>query len=133
MNHKVLLLFISILFLSACSDFASGGKKYERITIEVDDEYYIYSCEENFTDANISTQAHLAHAYLFEKIEKEATNLFKPFMEKVINEDYKEEDGLPWSEWIKLFIESFKMQSHVKEHAKEIDKKYGCILIEKIE
>lgn len=133
MKHKFLLLLTTLLFLSACGNFASGGKEYERITIEVDDEDYIYSCEKNFSDANISTQAHLAHTYLFEKIENESKQLLKPYFEKIVNDEYKEEDGLSWSEWINLFIESFKMQSNVKQHARDIDKKYGCILIEKVE
>ena len=45
---KVLLLFISILFFTAYTNIASGGEEHKRITIEVDDRYYIYSCKKLF-------------------------------------------------------------------------------------
>ena len=133
MKHKALLLFVSIYLLSACTNLASGGKEYERITIEVDSEQYIYSCEKNFSDANLSTQAHLSHTYLFGKIEIEAENIIRPLFDKLDEADYKENEELSWFDWAKLIIESFKMQSNITQHAKDIEKKFGCVFIEEVE
>ncbi len=133
MKHKALLLFVSIFFLTACTNLASGGKEYERITIEVDGEHYIYSCEKNFSDANLSTQAHLSHTYLFGKIKKEAENMLRPLFDKLEDEEYIEKEELSWFDWFNLFIESFKMQSNITQHAKDIEEKFGCVYIEEVE
>lgn len=132
-TFKALLLFISILFFTACTNLASGGKEYERITIEIDSEYYIYSCEKNFSDTNTSIQAHNAHTYLFGNIEMEAENMMRPIFDKLDDEEYRENEELSWLDWFSLLIESFKMQSNITQHAKDIEKKFGCVFIEVVE
>lgn len=132
-RHKALLLFVFIFFLTACTNLASGGKEHERITIEVDAEQYIYSCEKNFSDTNLSTQAHLSHTYLFGKIEIEAENMLRPIFDKIEENDYKSEEEVSWLDWLNFFKEGYKMQSNITQHTKDIEEKFGCVYIEEVE
>ena len=59
--------------------------------------------------------------------------MLRPLFDKLEDEDYKDKEELSWSDWFNLFIESFKMQSNITQHAKDIEEKFGCVYIEAVE
>jgi len=111
---------LSILFFTACSN----ETKYEHIEIKEDSEIYTYSCEKNFSEFNTTVQAHKAHLFLFNVIEKESQKIVDPLFKK---EDVTEE--FSFMDWIRLTKNVFTMQSNVKASAETIIDKFGCALI----
>ena len=127
MRNALLLSFL--LLFSACN-LASNGKEYRSMSIEEDDEIYLYSCEENFSDVNITIRLEQAHEYLFTAIHDESEKLVNEIFDDVLenNDTSKTEASvLDWWDYLKI---SYTFQSNIQTKAKEIDEKFGCVFID---
>ena len=97
--------------------------------IEEDDEMYTYSCQENFSDVNITIRLEQAHEYLFTAIHDESTKLVNEIFNDVLenNDTSKTEPSI--SDWWGYFQMSYTLQSNIQIKAKEIDVKFGCLYL----
>ena len=127
MRNALLLSFL--LLFSACN-LASNGKEYRSMSIEEDDEIYLYSCEENFSDVNITIRLEQAHEYLFTAIHDESEKLVDKIFDDVLenNDTSKTEPSV--FDWWKYLKMSYAFQSNIQTKAKEIDEKFGCVFID---
>lgn len=128
---SITLLLSTTLILGACSTAAMvesaypGRAKY--LHTDGDGTTYSYLCKKKASDQETAKQSTAAHAYVTQKTLEIAKKTIGSMMEKELGKDEKPSFFSFMGSYMGA---SMEMNRQAKKLGPEIDKKFGCLLLE---